>query len=123
VQVLAARLRNGNESHLDCWAAKWHKTATDVVDLTDPMTRMATVKSSFGQSLCNTAVAFVAICRQSAPRLPAILPSSTRVDCPLLRRASSKLTQREWFVARFMKATARGEPAHHRVPQALSVDL
>ncbi len=39
-------------------AARRHKIATEVVALTDRMTRMATMKSSFGQSLRNAALAF-----------------------------------------------------------------
>lgn len=58
-QVLAATSPDGDESHLDAWAARRHKIATDVVALTDRMTRMATMKSSFGQSLRNAALAFV----------------------------------------------------------------
>ncbi len=56
--VLADSLRDGDEGRLDGWAAARHRVATDVVSLTDRITRMATMKSPFGQALRNAAIAF-----------------------------------------------------------------
>ncbi len=56
--VLADTLADGDEARLDEWAAARHRIATDVVALTDRMTRMATMKSPLGQSLRNAAIAF-----------------------------------------------------------------
>jgi 2-polyprenyl-6-methoxyphenol hydroxylase-like FAD-dependent oxidoreductase len=58
-QALAATLKDGNEAGLDAWASERYKVATDVVALTDRMTRMATMKSRAGQTLRNIAVAFL----------------------------------------------------------------
>jgi 2-polyprenyl-6-methoxyphenol hydroxylase-like FAD-dependent oxidoreductase len=58
-QALATTLKDGNETRLDAWATARHKIATDVVALTDRMTRMATMKSRAGQILRNVAVAFL----------------------------------------------------------------
>ncbi|MGC2077589.1 MAG: hypothetical protein WA728_16460, partial [Xanthobacteraceae bacterium] len=55
---LTRTLQDGDETRLDAWAAQRHKVATDVVTLTDRMTRVATMKSPTGQALRNTAVAF-----------------------------------------------------------------
>ena len=45
-----------DETRLDVWAATRHRVATEVVAMTDRMTRMATLKSPFGQSLRNAAI-------------------------------------------------------------------
>jgi len=58
-QALTSTLRDGDEALLDAWAAQRHRVASDVVTLTDRMTRVATIKSPTGQALRNIAVAFV----------------------------------------------------------------
>ena len=58
-EALMSTLRDGDEARLDAWAAQRHKVASDVVTLTDRMTRVATMKSPTGQTLRNIAVAFV----------------------------------------------------------------
>ena len=58
-EALSQTLEDGNDARLDDWAAARHKVATDVVTLTDRMTRIATMKSATGQALRNMAVAFV----------------------------------------------------------------
>ena len=57
-EALTSTLHDGDEARLDAWAAQRHKVATDVVTLTDRMTRVATMKSPTGQALRNIAVAF-----------------------------------------------------------------
>jgi 2-polyprenyl-6-methoxyphenol hydroxylase-like FAD-dependent oxidoreductase len=57
-EALTGTLQDGDEARLDAWAARRHKVASDVVTLTDRMTRVATMKSPTGQALRNTAVAF-----------------------------------------------------------------
>jgi 2-polyprenyl-6-methoxyphenol hydroxylase-like FAD-dependent oxidoreductase len=57
-QVLPKTLEDGDDARLDVWAAERHHVATDVVALTDRMTRLATMKSRTGQTLRNLAVAF-----------------------------------------------------------------
>jgi len=57
-EALTSTLQDGNEARLDAWAAQRHKVASDVVKLTDRMTRVATMKSPTGQALRNIAVAF-----------------------------------------------------------------
>jgi 2-polyprenyl-6-methoxyphenol hydroxylase-like FAD-dependent oxidoreductase len=57
-EALTRTLHDGDETQLDAWAAERHKVATDVVTLTDRMTRVATMKSPTGQALRNIAVAF-----------------------------------------------------------------
>ena len=57
-EVLTNTLADGDESRLDAWAAQRHQVASDVVTLTDRMTRIATMKSPTGQALRNLAVAF-----------------------------------------------------------------
>jgi len=57
-EALTSTLRDGDEARLDAWAAQRHKVASDVVKLTDRMTRVATMKSPTGQALRNMAVAF-----------------------------------------------------------------
>jgi 2-polyprenyl-6-methoxyphenol hydroxylase-like FAD-dependent oxidoreductase len=57
-EALTNTLRDGDEARLDTWAARRHKVASDVVKLTDRMTRVATMKSPTGQALRNMAVAF-----------------------------------------------------------------
>jgi 2-polyprenyl-6-methoxyphenol hydroxylase-like FAD-dependent oxidoreductase len=57
-EALASTLYDGDEARLDAWASQRHKVATDVVTLTDRMTRAATIKSPTGQALRNMAVAF-----------------------------------------------------------------
>ena len=55
---MTSTLHDGDEGRLDAWAAQRHKVASDVVTLTDRMTRVATMKSPTGQVLRNVAVAF-----------------------------------------------------------------
>jgi 2-polyprenyl-6-methoxyphenol hydroxylase-like FAD-dependent oxidoreductase len=57
-EALAETLRDGDEARLDRWAQERHKIATEVVALTDRMTRIATMTSPTGQTLRNMAVAF-----------------------------------------------------------------
>ncbi len=57
-EALTSTLQDGDEARLDAWAAQRHKVASDVVKLTDRMTRVATMKSPTGQALRNIAVAF-----------------------------------------------------------------
>ena len=57
-EALTSTLHDGDEARLDTWAAQRHKVASDVVTLTDRMTRVATMKSPTGQTLRNIAVAF-----------------------------------------------------------------
>jgi 2-polyprenyl-6-methoxyphenol hydroxylase-like FAD-dependent oxidoreductase len=57
-EALTSTLHDGDEARLDAWAAQRYKVATDVVTLTDRMTRVATMKSPTGQALRNIAVAF-----------------------------------------------------------------
>ena len=56
--ALTNTLQDGDDSRLDGWASERHEVATNVVALTDRMTRMATMKSPTGQALRNFAVAF-----------------------------------------------------------------
>jgi 2-polyprenyl-6-methoxyphenol hydroxylase-like FAD-dependent oxidoreductase len=56
--ALTSTLQDGEEARLDAWAVQRHKIASDVVTLTDRMTRLATMKSPTGQALRNLAVAF-----------------------------------------------------------------
>ena len=58
-EALTSTFQDGDEARLDDWAAQRHKVASDVVTLTDRMTRVATMKSPTGQTLRNIAVAFV----------------------------------------------------------------
>jgi 2-polyprenyl-6-methoxyphenol hydroxylase-like FAD-dependent oxidoreductase len=55
-EALTETLADGDESRLDAWAAQRHQVASDVVALTDRMTRMATMKSPTGKVLRNVAV-------------------------------------------------------------------
>jgi 2-polyprenyl-6-methoxyphenol hydroxylase-like FAD-dependent oxidoreductase len=57
-KFLTEALKDGNESRLDAWASERHNVASNIVTLTDRMTRLATMKSATGQSLRNIAVAF-----------------------------------------------------------------
>ena len=57
--VLANTLRDADDKPLDEWAVARHRVATEVVSLTDRMTRMATMKSPLGQHLRNAAVALL----------------------------------------------------------------
>jgi 2-polyprenyl-6-methoxyphenol hydroxylase-like FAD-dependent oxidoreductase len=57
-EALTGTLADGEESRLDAWAAQRHRVATDVVALTDRMTRVATMKSPTGKALRNVAVMF-----------------------------------------------------------------
>jgi 2-polyprenyl-6-methoxyphenol hydroxylase-like FAD-dependent oxidoreductase len=47
------------DARLDAWASERHRVATDVVSMTDRMTRMATMKSGPGKVLRNAALGFV----------------------------------------------------------------
>ena len=55
-EALTETLADGDESRLDAWAAQRYQVASDVVALTDRMTRMATMKSPTGKMLRNVAV-------------------------------------------------------------------
>jgi 2-polyprenyl-6-methoxyphenol hydroxylase-like FAD-dependent oxidoreductase len=57
-EALIITLQDADEARLDAWAAQRHKVASEVVTLTDRMTRVATMKSATGQALRNLAVAF-----------------------------------------------------------------
>jgi 2-polyprenyl-6-methoxyphenol hydroxylase-like FAD-dependent oxidoreductase len=57
-EALTSTLHDGDEARLDAWASQRHKVASEVVTLTDRMTRVATIKSPTGQALRNIAVAF-----------------------------------------------------------------
>lgn len=50
---------NDDESRLEAWANGRHRIASDVVRMTDRLTRIATMKSRAGQNLRNAAVALV----------------------------------------------------------------
>jgi 2-polyprenyl-6-methoxyphenol hydroxylase-like FAD-dependent oxidoreductase len=50
-------LGGSDDAVLDEWARARHRIATDVVAMTDRMTRMATMTSPVGQALRNAAVA------------------------------------------------------------------
>jgi 2-polyprenyl-6-methoxyphenol hydroxylase-like FAD-dependent oxidoreductase len=56
--VLAAVIHGGDESLLDEWAAARHRIASDIVTMTDRMTRMAKLKSPTAKILRNLAVSF-----------------------------------------------------------------
>ena len=56
--VLAAVIHGAEESLLDEWAATRHRIASEVVSLTDRMTRVAKLKSPTAKSLRNLAVTF-----------------------------------------------------------------
>jgi 2-polyprenyl-6-methoxyphenol hydroxylase-like FAD-dependent oxidoreductase len=56
--ALTKTILDGDEARLDAWASQRHRVASDVVTLTDRMTRMATMKSRPGQKLRNIAIAF-----------------------------------------------------------------
>src|SRR5262249_40257627 len=76
-EALTSMLHDGDGARLDAWAAQRHKVASDVVKLTDRMTRVATMKSPTGQALRNIAVAFAghllpvraAVARQNSTRV------------------------------------------------------
>ncbi len=57
-EALAHTLRTGDEAPLDRWARERHEVARRVVETTDRMTRLATVKAPWAQSLRNAAVSF-----------------------------------------------------------------
>ncbi len=57
-EMLTRTLQDGDDTRLNTWAIERHKIATDVVALTDRMTRVATMTSPTGQALRNIAVAF-----------------------------------------------------------------
>jgi 2-polyprenyl-6-methoxyphenol hydroxylase-like FAD-dependent oxidoreductase len=57
-ESLADTLKDGDDTRLDAWAIKRHEVATNVVALTDRMTRVATIHSPTGQALRNIMVAF-----------------------------------------------------------------
>jgi 2-polyprenyl-6-methoxyphenol hydroxylase-like FAD-dependent oxidoreductase len=56
-ETLAAVLKNGDEGRLQSWAEKRHGVASDVVAMTDRLTRIAVMKSKVGQHFRNAAVA------------------------------------------------------------------
>lgn len=55
--VLAATLKDGDEARLDAWAKERHRVATEVVWMTDRLTRVATLKSKSSRHFRNIAVA------------------------------------------------------------------
>jgi 2-polyprenyl-6-methoxyphenol hydroxylase-like FAD-dependent oxidoreductase len=57
-KVLTETVEDGHDARLDAWASERHKVASNIVTLTDRMTRLATMKSATGQTLRNIAVAF-----------------------------------------------------------------
>jgi 2-polyprenyl-6-methoxyphenol hydroxylase-like FAD-dependent oxidoreductase len=57
-EALTKRLMDGDDAHMDAWAATRHRVATSIVASTDRITRMATMKSGIGQILRNVAFAF-----------------------------------------------------------------
>jgi 2-polyprenyl-6-methoxyphenol hydroxylase-like FAD-dependent oxidoreductase len=57
--ALSATLRDGDESRLDTWAKDRHRVATEVVAMTDRLTRIATLKSSAGKLVRNAAIGLV----------------------------------------------------------------
>lgn len=56
-EALAATLKDGDETRLDVWAKERHHIASEVVKMTDRLTRVAVMKSKFGQHFRNAAVA------------------------------------------------------------------
>lgn len=56
-EALAATLKDGDETRLNAWAKERHRVASDVVKMTDRLTRVAVMKSGFGQHFRNAAVA------------------------------------------------------------------
>ena len=57
-EALPPTLRDGADARLDVWARERHRVASDVVAMTDRITRLATMKSHAGQALRNMAIAF-----------------------------------------------------------------
>ncbi len=58
-RVLAEAVNDGDASGFDGWAEQRHRVASEVVALTDRMTRMATIESRAGQAVRNAAIQFV----------------------------------------------------------------
>jgi 2-polyprenyl-6-methoxyphenol hydroxylase-like FAD-dependent oxidoreductase len=58
-RLLAKAVKSGDETALDGWADQRHRIASNVVALTDRMTRMATIESRVGQVVRNAAINFV----------------------------------------------------------------
>jgi len=58
-EALSATLADGADARLDTWAQARKRVAQDVVAMTHRMTRIATLRSSVGKSLRNTALGFV----------------------------------------------------------------
>ncbi len=54
--ALARTLADGDETRLQTWVSERHRIASDVVRMTDRLTRIATIKSRAGQHLRNVAV-------------------------------------------------------------------
>ncbi|MGN6571578.1 MAG: FAD-dependent oxidoreductase [Pseudolabrys sp.] len=54
--ALAAVLKDGDDARLDAWAEARHRVASEVVEMTDRLTRVAVMKSRVGQHLRNAAV-------------------------------------------------------------------
>jgi 2-polyprenyl-6-methoxyphenol hydroxylase-like FAD-dependent oxidoreductase len=87
-EALTSTLRDGDEARLDAWAAQRHRVASDVVMLTDRMTRVATMKSPTAQARC--AISrwhLLATCRPCVPPWPGHWQNSTRVKCARKRIA------------------------------------
>ena len=55
-EALAMTLKDGDDDRLEAWATERHRIASDVVRMTDRLTRIATMKSRAGQHLRNVAV-------------------------------------------------------------------
>ena len=56
---LTTAIKSGEETALDEWAEQRHQIASEVVSLTDRMTRVATIESRTGQAVRNAAIQFV----------------------------------------------------------------
>ena len=59
-QALLKTIKDGDETRLDSWANERHRIASNVVAMTDRITRVATMKSRTGQTLRNAAILFAA---------------------------------------------------------------
>jgi 2-polyprenyl-6-methoxyphenol hydroxylase-like FAD-dependent oxidoreductase len=58
-RALAAAVKGDDEAALDGWAGQRHRVASEVVALTDRMTRVATIESRAGQAVRNAAIQFL----------------------------------------------------------------
>ena len=55
-EALAMTFKDSDEGRLDAWANERHRIASDVVTMTDRLTRIATIKPRAAQHLRNVAV-------------------------------------------------------------------